>query len=181
MKIKKSVLIAGAAIIVAVAIVATVLIVRNPRKDLSGVVGKTLSLSNGLSYCEGITRNDIKDDISEAFMSVTTFKVINIDEEDGTATLEISSPPIKNILNDCLPSETNRDFDIVFDEYIKQVNKAIYSTQQKDLITTTVKCSTIDSNGTKLVINNDFVSAIYPDINEMLSELLLNSLKEAEN
>jgi hypothetical protein len=181
MKIKKSVLIIGAAIILTVALVATILIVINSGKDLSDVVGKTLSLSDGISYCEGITKNDIDDDISDAFMSVTTFKVVSLDKEGGVATLEISSPPIKNILNECLPSETYDDFDDAFNDYIDRVKETIENTAQADLVSTTIKCSIIESKGTKIMVNNDFLSAVYTDIYEMLNEILLNSLSGKDN
>ena len=181
MKLKKTVLVVVSAIIVVVALVAAILIFVNSGKDLSDVVGKTLSLSDGISYCEGITKNDIDDDISDAFMSVATFKVVSLDEENGIATLEISSPPIKNILNKCLPSETYDDFDAAFNDYIGRVMESIENTEQADLVSTTIKCSTIESNGTKIMVNNDFLSAVYPDIYEMLNEILLNSLSGKDN
>lgn len=181
MKIKKSVLIIGAAIIVAVALIATILLVISSGKDLSDIVGKKLSLSDGISYCEGITKNDINDDISDAFMSVTTFEVVSLDEESGIATLKISSPPIKNILNDCLPSETYDDFDAAFNDYIDRVKETIENTEQADLISKTIKCSVIESKGTKIMVNSDFLSAVYPDIYEMLNEILVNSLNGKDN
>ena len=49
------------------------------------------------------------------------------------------------------------------------------------MISKTIKCSVIESKGTKIMVNSDFLSAVYPDIYEMLNEILVNSLNGKDN
>lgn len=181
MKLRKPILIGGIAVIIVAILLTTILILINAKKDIKDIVGKQLSLSEGLSYCDGFTDKKLDDDISKAFLSATTFKVVSIDDENATVTIEISAPPIKEILNNCLPKEDTTNFDTVFEEYMENVKKSISSTKQENLITTTINCSIIDVKGQKAVVNNDFTSAVYPNVEEMLNELVLNSLNETEN
>lgn len=181
MKLKKPILIGGIAVIVVAILLTTILILINAKKDIKDIVGKQLSLSEGLSYCDGFADEKFDDDISKAFLSATTFKVISINDESATVMIEISAPPIKEILNNCLPKEDTTDFDNAFEEYMENVKKSISYTKQENLITTTVNCPIIDVKGQKAVVNNDFTSAVYPNIEEMLNELVLNSLNETEN
>ena len=181
MKLRKPILIGGIVVIVVAILLTTILILTNAKKDIKDIVGKQLSLSEGLSYCDGFADKKLDDDISKAFLSATTFKVVSIDDENATVMIEISAPPIKEILNNSLPKEDATDFDSAFEEYMDNVKNSISSTKQENLITTTINCSIIDTKGKKAVINNDFTSAIYPNIEEMLNELVLNSLNETEN
>ncbi|MBE6768327.1 MAG: hypothetical protein E7549_05375 [Ruminococcaceae bacterium] len=181
MKLRKPILIGGITIIAVAILLTAILILVNTKKDIKDIVGKQLSLSDGLNYCDGLADKKLDDDISKAFLSATIFKVVSVDEENATVMIEISAPPIKEILNNCLPKEDATDFDNAFEEYMENVNKSISSTKQENLITTTVNCSIIDANGQKAAVNSDFTSAVYPNIEEMLNELVLNSLNEMEN
>ncbi len=181
MKFRKSILIGEIAFVVAAVLLTTILIFVNNKKDLEDVVGKQLSLSEGLNYCDGFENKNLDDDISKAFLASTSFKVVSIDEKNSIAIIKISAPPVKDILQKCLPNEDVTNFDKAFDTYIEKVIKSISTAQQDELITTTVKCATIETKGLKIVINNDFMSAVYPNIEEMLSELIMESLKETEN
>lgn len=64
MKLRKPILIGGIAVIVVAILLTTILILVNTKKDIKDIVGKQLSLSEGLSYCDGFADEKLDDDMS---------------------------------------------------------------------------------------------------------------------
>lgn len=173
---KTFLLISGIFVLISIVVVAVSLIVNTNNKDVDDVVGKSLSLYEGLEYCKTEEGLELKDDFSKAYASATTIKILSIDEATSTASIEISSPPLKTIMDKNLPNKYTDNFDVLLEEYMSDIITSIENASPETKITTTVKCGLVEEKGVKLLVNADFIAAVYPDINVLLQEVLIDMM-----
>lgn len=176
MKKQKKLILIGIITAVILIITAILLFVFNRDKDISRIVGKNISLSECLEYCSELDDVDLNDDFSKAYVKSVSIKVTDISEKDNIATVEIKAPPLDEILKTSIPENTDLEYEKVFKEYLSNINSKIETLSNEQLQTKVVEVSLTENKGTKILINNDFVNAALPNIDNMLSELLINML-----
>ena len=145
------------------------------------IIGKTVSLEEGIEYCRFNQEVDLSDEFSKAYTSATTIKIIEINKEDLTATIEISSPPLQEIMTNCLSQDYSGDNKADLEKYMSHIISAVKSTPSESKITTKIECGLVEDNGLKILINSDFLSAVYPDLLSVFSEMFIDSVKGTEN
>ena len=189
MRIKQWLLIGLAVfLLIAVTVLAVVLIkvgtadgdTTKDSKDLREIVGKDIALSECITYCSDYSEEKLSDEFSKVYSDAVAVTVMSIDEEADSATIIVNAPPLKEILEDCLPDDTSGDFETLFDSYMKNVYKSISDYPSDDFTTTIVTCGIVDDEGLKFVINNDLTDAIFPNIQQLLAELLMETLVAEE-
>ncbi len=165
-------------VLVVIAVVAVSLVLvfnaRQPKALDEKIVGKTISLSDGLKYCSYDGELELNDDFSKAYGSTTSIVITDINEETLTATVEISAPPIEKIMRNCIPQEFSGDDEDDLEKYMSAVIDEIKNTPSESMVVSVVECKLIDEDGLRLVINNDFASAVYPDLYSLIGEVLVD-------
>ncbi len=179
---KKSILIIGLSLatVLIIGTIALILILGTSKKDLNSIVGKTVNLLDGIEYCTGSPSVNFQDDFSKVYSKTAYIKVISIEEEKETVTIEITAPPLKDIMETCVPKNMSGDHDSMLNKYMADIAEQIALSPKETMLSTKVVCRTKDDNGMKIIINDDFTSAVYPDLKTLLSEVLINSLKTME-
>lgn len=175
---KKLVLIISAVLVVIAVITVSLVFAFKAQKNKTiddDIVGKTVSLSEGLKYCSTKEELKIDDDFSKAYSSATSMRITSINEESLTATVEISAPPIEKIMRECIPQDFSGNDEVDLKNYMSEVIDKIEKTPSESKITSVVECKMVDEDGLKIMINDDFVSAVYPNLNSLIGEVLLDS------
>ena len=149
-------------------------------KNLKDILNKEVTLAEGILYCDGVGDETLEDDFSEVYSQAVKINVESIDETAMVAKVTIVAPPLRDILESCLPESSNGDYDDAFTLYMSNVYDAIRECPEGDKVSTTIECKVIDNNGLKLVPNNDFTQAMFPDVQQLLSEILLDLLSVKE-
>lgn len=149
-------------------------------KNLNDILNKEVTLTEGILYCDGVGDETLEDDFSKVYSQAVKINVESIDETAKVAKATIVAPPLKDMLESCLPESTDGDYDAVFTSYMSNVYDAIRECPEEDKISTTIECKVIENNGLKIVPNNDFTEAIFPNVQQLLSEMLLDLLSAKE-
>lgn len=179
---KRVVIISSVVLTVAVivGILCCILIPKNKNKDITEIKGKEISFTQGIQYCAAVSDISLDDDLSVIYANKTFITVLEIDETKENALISIKAPPLKQIMEACFPTDFSDDYESLFDEYMQNIQSAIQNCAEKDLVISTVTCNIVEENGLKIVVNDEFAYAVYPEINSILSELLLQYLEELE-
>lgn len=141
--------------------------------NVRDVLGKTISSAELVNLMYVSTESSVEDDFSKVYSEAVKVEVIALDEESKTVTLQISAPPLKEIFQDSMPTNLSQDYDTLFEAYMSKVLDGIEKCESKDMLTQTVQCSVVDDNGFKIVANKDLANAVFPDVQILLQELLL--------
>lgn len=145
------------------------------------IIGKTVSFEEALEYCRFNQEVDLSDEFSKAYTSATTIKFIEINKEDLTATIKISAPPLQEIMTNCLSQDYSGNNKADFEKYMSHIIGAVKNTPPESRITTKIECGLVEDDGLKILINSDFLSAVYPDLLSAFGEMFIDSVKGAEN
>lgn len=150
------------------------------KTDIEDIVGDTVSLDGAKSYIYELYENESEDDFTLAFTRKANMKIVSVDENEKTATVEFYTPDIDKIMRSNLPSVESDNFDELFEKYCSDINKAIENADSDDMITQTVKCPVItDESGTKISIKGAPLLNYEDILVEVLLEILMNE-SEAE-
>lgn len=152
----------------------------NTTRDLRSVEGSSLSLHEGVLYCKAASPVLLEDEFSRVYSKAVKINVVSIDETEMTATITIFSPPLKEIMERSLPKNMNKDYQTVFDTYMADIYFAVSNCPEEDMISTTVCCSVVEDAGFKIIPNNDFTNAVFPNIQRLLADLMLETLSKEE-
>ena len=174
---KKWIIVASvAALITAILVMLIIGLTRNHEKpkNLKDILNKEVALTEGILYCDGVGDETLEDDFSKVYSQAVKINVESIDETAMVAKITIVAPPLKDILESHLPENADGDYDVVFASYMSNVYEAIRGCPEGDKVSTTIECKVIENNGLKLVPTNEFTEAMFPDVQQLLSELLLN-------
>lgn len=148
--------------------------------DVRDVLNKTLISSEFLSYLDSGTRTNLEDEFSKVYSESVKIKVSALDEASQTATIEVSAPPLRAIFENSIPTETSGDFDVMFDQYMDAVQDAVSNCAPEAIVTSTVTCCVVGEDNLKIVPNNDLYDAMFPDIQSLLGDILVQMLVDKE-
>lgn len=149
-------------------------------KSLREILNKEVTLAKGVLYCDGVDEGTLEDDFSRVYSQVVKINVESIDETAMVAKVTIDALPLRSILESCLPDSEDGDYDTVFASYMSNVYDAIRNCPEEDRITTTIECGVIEENGLKLVPNNELTEAMFPNVQQLFSELIMDVLSVKE-
>ena len=171
-----------AVLVVAVVVVLIICLTRDfePQINLNDILNKEVTLTEGILYCDGVGDETLEDDFSKVYSQAVKINVESIDETAMVAKITIVAPPLKDILESHLPESTDGDYDAVFASYMFNVYEAIKGCPEEDKVSTTIECKVIENNGLKFVPTNEFTEAMFPDVHQLLSELMLDLLSTKE-
>jgi len=177
--------IVGTSIVTLVVAVVVVLIIflaqsHEKPKNLNDIINKEVPLAEGILYCDGIGDETLNDDFSKVYSQAVKINVESIDETAMVTKVTIVALPLRDILESCLPESSNGDYDAVFASYMSDVYDAIRECPEENKVSTTIECKVVENNGLKLVPNNDFTEAMFPNIQQLLAELMLDLLSTRE-
>lgn len=167
-------------IVVAAALVGCLTQKNEKPKNLIDILNKEVTLTEGILYCDGVDDETLGDDFSKVYSQAVKINVESIDETALVAKVTIIAPPLKDILEAHLPENTDGDYDAVFTSYMSNIYDAIRDCPEEEKISTTIECKAIERNGLKLVPTIEFTEAIFPDVQQLLSELMLDLLSKKE-
>ena len=175
----------ASAIAITVLAVAAILIVcltqdHEKPKDLKDILNKEVTLMEGILYCDGVTDETFEDDFSKVYSHAATIKVESIDETTMMAKVTVVAPPLRDIMESCLPKDSDGDYDAVFTSYMSKIYDAIRDCPEGDKVSTTLECKVIEEDGLKLVPTGEFTDALFPDVQQLLSEVMLDLLSTKE-
>lgn len=151
-----------------------------PPKNLIDILNKEVTLTEGIIFFDGVDDETLEDDFSKVYSQAVKINVESIDETAMVAKVTIVAPPLRDILESCLPESGDEDYDTVFASYMSKVYDAIRDCPEEEKISTTIECKAIERNGLKLVPTIEFTEAIFPDVQQLLSELMLDLLSTKE-
>lgn len=180
---KKWIIVASiAALITAIAVILIIGITQNHKrpKNLNDILNKEITLAEGILYCDGVGDETLEDDFSKVYSQAVKINVESIDETAMIAKVTIVALPLRDILESCLPESSDGDYDAVFTSYMSKVYDAIRDCPEGDKVSTTIECKVIENNGLKLVPTNEFTEAVFPDVQQLLSEVMLDQLSTKE-
>ncbi len=180
---KKWIIVASvAALITAILVILIIGLTQNHEKpkNLKDILNKEVTLTEGILYCDGVGDETLEDDFSKVYSQAVKINVESIDETAMIAKITIVAPPLKDILESHLPENADGDYDVVFASYMSNVYEAIRGYPEGDKVSTTIECKVIENNGLKLVPTNEFTEAMFPDVHQLLSELMLDLLSTKE-
>lgn len=181
---RKKWIVAGTVALILIAAISLIIVLEKtnvkPPISLKACVGKNITLSQGMQFVDGISTEGFDDEFSSVYSEAVRINVENIDEEKLVATITVQVPPLRDILESCLPQDTSEDFDTLFDGYMDDVYASISACPYDKLVTNTVECDVVEKDGLKIVANNEFRAAVFPDVEQLLAELLMEMLAVRE-
>ncbi len=147
--------------------------------DMRELVGKTISLSEGIKHFDDVVTDVSADEFSTVYGEAVTLHIESIDEEEMTVQMVVTAPPLRKILEECLPDDLT-DYNTAFDTYTTDVYTAIRKCPESELVYETVKCGIVENNGLRIVPNNDLFNVVFPDIQQLLGEILIEMMSVQE-
>ena len=148
--------------------------------DVRDVLGETITVSELLCYLDNTAEHNLNDEFSKVYSEAVQIKVASLDGVSQKATLEVYAPPLGTILEECIPADTSGDFDVIFEKYMVDVQNAVSDWEIDSTLPVTVYCDITGEEDLLIVANGDLFNAVFPDMQSLLGEILVQMLVNQE-